>query len=241
MERHYIHKAFNAVQMDEPHYVKEFIESGGNINERMNGTSLVGYAIIYNKHDILQYLIENRALTSTSDLIIAVENGRTKIIDYLLKHCPNIDVNFADCRGDTILMRAVTMSICFLRGDDHIGIIQCLIDNGADVNKKNIYLEGPLEKAATYYHPLCKLDGRIVDLLIQTSNMETKAEAFTERKSPWCQIPMSAQGALRVASRPESLYFVPESLYTAKQGRRRLVGYLETSGSSASCGNNTTS
>jgi ankyrin repeat protein len=166
MERTNIGKAFNSVQAGNLQYVKEFVEVGNNINETVTGTSLVTYSIVYNKPDILQYLIENGGVTSTPDLVTAVENGRTKIIEYLLKNCPNIDVNYADEKGNTILICAITMPNCFLQADSHIDIIRCLVENGADVNIKNNKFDSPLVKAS-YHHKFHKLDGRIVDFLIR--------------------------------------------------------------------------
>jgi ankyrin repeat protein len=165
MENPNIYKALNSVQDGNLQYVKNFVESGGNINEATNGTTLIIYTIVYNKLDILQYLVENGAETDSKDLVLAVENGRTQIMDYLLKNCPNIDVNHVDEKGNTILICALTMPNCFLRGDDHIDIIKCLIDNGADVNKKNNKFDSPMVKAS-YHHKFHNLDGRIVDLLI---------------------------------------------------------------------------
>ena len=166
MENFGIYVALNSVQDGNMKNVKEFIESGGNINEyTSSGATLIIYTIIYNKLDILQYLVEKGATVDSSDLVLAVENGRTKIMEHLLKNCPNIDVNYADEKGNTILISAIDMPNCFLRGDDHIDIIKCLIENGADVNKKNNKFDSPLVKAS-YCHKLHKLDGRIVDLLI---------------------------------------------------------------------------
>ena len=165
MENLGIYLALKSVQDGHLQNVKNFVEIGGNINEEVSGTTLIIYAIVYNKLDILQYLIENGATTNSLDLVLAVENGRTKIMEHLLKNCPNIDVNYADEKGNTILISAIDMPNCFLRGDDHIDIIKCLIENGADVNKKNNKFDSPLVKAS-YCHKLHKLDGRIVDLLI---------------------------------------------------------------------------
>lgn len=168
MEQSNIYDIFNSVQMGNLHNVKQFIESGGNINSSANGTSLLSYTIIYNKFDIFQYLIDNGAITSTSDLVIAIENRRIQIIDYLLEHSSNIDVNFADRKGNTIVMNAITMPNCFLQGDAHLDIIKCLIDHGADINIKNKKLESPLAKSV-YRHQFRNLDARIVELLMHNN------------------------------------------------------------------------
>ena len=165
MENLGFYVALKSVQDGHLQNVKNFVESGGNINAEVSGKTLIIYTIIYNKIDILQYLVENGATVDSSDLVLAVENGRTKIMEHLLKNCPNIDVNYADEKGNTILICAITMPNCFLRGDAHIDIIKCLIYNGADVNKKNNKFDSPLVKAS-YCHKFHKLDGRIVDLLI---------------------------------------------------------------------------
>jgi ankyrin repeat protein len=165
MENPNIYKALNSVKMGNLQYIKDFVESGGNINETASGTTLIIYAIVYNKLDILQYLVDNGAETDSKDLVLAVENGRTQIMDYLLNNCPNIDVNHVDEKGNNILICAIDMPNCFLQSDDHLDIINCLIDNGADINQKNNKFDSPLVKAS-YNHKLFKLDGRIIDLLV---------------------------------------------------------------------------
>lgn len=114
--------------------VKEYLNSGGNIN--LSGwslnNSLLNMSIISDKIDIAEFLVRNGADVNLPNkmgktaLILAAERGYDLLVSLILEFGGLI--NLQDKEGETALSSAIL--------HDQVSTVKNLVDKGADLNTK---------------------------------------------------------------------------------------------------------
>jgi len=129
----------NAATFGNTELVKLLLSKGARLDAKdMSGTSALSYAVTRGHMDVVKLLIDNGASLG-HDLQIAVYNGDTTMVQYLLKK--GASTHAADDQGNTPLTTSTA------RG--HTEITQLLLNKGGvDVNQKNGRDESALMLAA---------------------------------------------------------------------------------------------
>lgn len=135
------------------------------INQRINDTPPLVYAITFKKEDVAKLLIEHGADVNACDHIgrtvlqLAVLHGEYEIAALLIEHGADVNGKGNNRNSDTSLMSAPFAAI---------GMAELLIENGADVNARNSYGSTPLLHATTFQSMFMKKGYiQLVELLLK--------------------------------------------------------------------------
>ena len=139
--------------------------------------SLIEFAAVYGRLDIIKYLLENgydkETFLKDNSLIFAASNDFTEIIKYLIEKGKDIDQPFDNIKGYTALREAAQVNsvesvalLCSLGAnvnaegldtplyiaatEGNFEIVKLLVDNGANVNYSNKFGTTPY-KIATFF------------------------------------------------------------------------------------------
>lgn len=140
---------FDALLTEDLTLLTELLEAGCDVNAQdEEGRTALIQATLYNNVEVVQILIEHGANVNTRDffngyaaLHFAARNYSLELMQLLLKHKAEVDIK--DINGNTPLFLAV------VNASGKKGIIQQLLQNGADRNFANNQGISPLELAKT--------------------------------------------------------------------------------------------
>ena len=169
-----------AINNNNPDLVLFIIENSEvDVNRIKEGYTPLQHAVFraeQNDYSVIEILLEKGADVnkkandlSMSPLYISISNRDTELVKYLIDK--GADVNeVINSKGDTILHQAV-------RSFDDVSVIEKIIDAGADINKKNIFENTPIDIAS-------KIENiKVEELLKDCKNEKGENESIEEKQS----------------------------------------------------------
>lgn len=168
-----------AINNNNPDLVLFIIENSEvDVNRIKEGYTPLQHAVFraeQNDYSVIEILLEKGADVnkkandlSMSPLYISISNRDTELVKYLIDK--GADVNeVINSKGDTILHQAV-------RSFDDVSVIEKIIDAGADINKKNIFENTPIDIAS-------KIENiKVEELLKDCKNEKGENESIEEKQ-----------------------------------------------------------